>query len=299
MDFSHDEFASFFIGFFPRRVEVRPGDSVVFKQTWTGEPHTVTLGSLVDDMMKVAWPYLDMLERLEPLPDAPPGDLLEKMQKVPEAWGDEDSLIQTAMQPCYMGEEQPPMDGSPCTQQEQRPFTGKETYYNSGFIPYEGAQGNTFTLPLSEDLDPGQYYFYCAVHGVLQGGMLDVKPPSTPIPTQAEVNRQARKEIQAWAVPLAETYREAQRDNILRFRGDTFRGPFAGLANEKVEHAGINEFVPRTIRTRVGRPVSWRFFGSAHTVSFNVPEYFPIVQVGDDGNVALNPLLSEPQGGSP
>src|SRR5687767_1230260 len=52
VDFKHDEFASSFNGYYPRTVQVRPGDTVRFEQAWTGEPHSVTAGRVVDDMFK-------------------------------------------------------------------------------------------------------------------------------------------------------------------------------------------------------------------------------------------------------
>jgi plastocyanin len=45
VDYSTDEFASFIAQDFPRKIEITPGQTVVWKQTWTGEPHTVTGGS--------------------------------------------------------------------------------------------------------------------------------------------------------------------------------------------------------------------------------------------------------------
>ena len=46
VDYSSDEFASFIAQDSPRRIEITPGTTVVWKQTWTGEPHTVTGGGL-------------------------------------------------------------------------------------------------------------------------------------------------------------------------------------------------------------------------------------------------------------
>src|SRR5437762_80731 len=51
VDFAHDQFTSFFAHYFPDKISVLPGDKVVFRQTWTGEPHTVTGGKLVDRVM--------------------------------------------------------------------------------------------------------------------------------------------------------------------------------------------------------------------------------------------------------
>ena len=58
VDFAHDEFAGGFIGYFPKSVTLRPGDTVDFRQAWNGEPHSVTMGTLVDGAMKVVKPLL-------------------------------------------------------------------------------------------------------------------------------------------------------------------------------------------------------------------------------------------------
>jgi plastocyanin len=47
VDYSSDEFANFVAQDFPNKLEITPGQTVVWKQTWTGEPHTVTGGALV------------------------------------------------------------------------------------------------------------------------------------------------------------------------------------------------------------------------------------------------------------
>ena len=52
MDYEHDEFASAFLRYYPANVSVHPGDTVRFKQTWTGEPHSVTMGSVIDKMFE-------------------------------------------------------------------------------------------------------------------------------------------------------------------------------------------------------------------------------------------------------
>ena len=81
VDYTHDEFASFFLFNFPKRIEVTPGTEIVFKQTWTGEPHTVTAGTSVDKALDD--PLLQFVTSFEnlagsgvrlPNPDGPPGD---------------------------------------------------------------------------------------------------------------------------------------------------------------------------------------------------------------------------------
>ena len=45
VDYSPDEVAVFVAKDFPAKVAVKPGETIAFKQTWTGEPHTVTGGT--------------------------------------------------------------------------------------------------------------------------------------------------------------------------------------------------------------------------------------------------------------
>ena len=63
-------------------------------------------------------------------------------------------------------------------------FDGRESFYNSGIIPYEGTQGNTYTIHLAKNIRPGKYFFYCAVHGAGQSAEIDVRPKGTTVPSQ-------------------------------------------------------------------------------------------------------------------
>jgi plastocyanin len=45
VDYSPDDVAIFVAKDFPTKVTVKPGQTIAFKQTWTGEPHTVTGGA--------------------------------------------------------------------------------------------------------------------------------------------------------------------------------------------------------------------------------------------------------------
>lgn len=369
VDFGHDEFATIMIGFFPGEIEVTPGTTIVFKQTWTGEPHTVAGGRLVNEMMENSKPLTDLATAFEDLvasgvdlpeegeePDTPAAEILRRVEAAEdqdlsrrflEAYdalraqtpelpdrnnlgdttnADLDEIIgglfeeffgnvglpwaldeneegefvatQNAGQPCYLEKGGPPEDpDTPCSEEQQRQpeFDGTASYYNSGLIPYEGAGGNTFRVPLSDDIEPGSYFFYCAVHGPDQSTEVKVAPEGTDVPSQAEVSRRAQAEIDDFAEPMVEAFRDA-RDGKLDPNGETIEAPFAGLGAPV--HGAINEFLPRTIKTRVGEEVTWKVMGWDHSISFGVPEYFPIIQFADDGKVSLNPQLSTPIGGA-
>ena len=372
VDFSHDEFASAMFDNFPGEVSVPQGATLVFKQTWTGEPHTVTGGTLVDEMMAKAGPLIQFFTAYEGLlaagvdvpdpeaeasQDIPWADVLRTVERADDeeksaeflkaydalveqdvgfpprddpgdaTFGDLDKAIgpleeevfensrlpwaidetddgegfitQNAGQPCYIGRGAPPKDADePCTDadQKQPAFDGKATYYNSGMIPYEGPRGNTFEVELADDVETGDYWFYCAVHGPGQATKVNVVESGTDVPEQAEVSRAARREISDFSRPMLEAFRDA-RDGEIETEGETVDGPFAGLSAPV--HGTINEFIPKTIETEVGEPVTWKIMGSDHTITFGVPEYFPIMRFARNGEVTFNPRLQEPAGGSP
>ena len=207
-------------------------------------------------------------------------------------------------QPCYLSEGTPPKDPTKAcakAQQEQPDFDGSLSYYNSGIIPYEGQQGNTFRVRLSDEIDPGKYWFYCAVHGFGQSTAVEVKPEGTEVPTQAAVSREARDEIKPSADALEKLWKDAS-DGRLEIQGDegkeTVREPFAGLHDPTNDHASINEFVPKVIEADAGDPITWTMLGAQHTISFGVPDYFPIVEFPENGAVRMNPKLPPPAGGA-
>jgi plastocyanin len=316
VDYSHDEFGSYFLLYFPREVTLRPGDTAVFKQTWTGEPHSVTMGTLVDDYMGLVEPYIQAAAEGEPVPDDEPADVEEAGKPLPYMIGESlDDVAQNGAQPCFLDSGTPPTDpNTPCEQQDQPDFNGKQSFYNSGFIPYEGAGGNEFRVPLADDIEPGTYFYYCNYHGPFMSGKIKVVGKGASIPSQEEVNRQAREEIEAIADPLREQIEkfeegtlEVPEDQVSAYRDAgflkpgtrRFQGNLSGLYPEDESiMGGINEFLPKTKTVRVGEKVRWANLG-IHTISFNVPKYFPVISVEDSGKVVYNPQVISPAGGVP
>ncbi|MDQ4129520.1 MAG: hypothetical protein M3133_00765, partial [Actinomycetota bacterium] len=302
VDYNHDEFAGSFLTYFPKDVRVHPGDTVVFRQEWTGEAHSVTMGTLVDQMMPVV---LRLMEKY-PEPDAQPSPEDEAafeaaMKDLPWMFGEE-GVAQNGAQPCYLDEGTPPQDPNvPCADEHQRQsrFNGRQSYYNSGFIPYQGPQGNRFDVPLANDIAPGTYSYYCNLHGPTMAGTITVVPSDVAIPSQEAVARQARQEIDAMAAPLVVAHRQAQERDELELNGKRYRRPLAGWASPRADvPAFISEFYPDPLEVRVGEKVTWSFVGP-HTVSFNVPTYFAQFTVEDDGTVVANPQAYEPVNSPP
>ena len=302
VDYSHDEFASYFLRNFPSTVSVHPGTELVFRQTWTGEPHSVTGGTIVDELMEEVRPFREKFYRGEAIPEEPPKAISELEKKVVWAFQEKGGLNQTAAQPCFLTTGAPSQDGEPCDDQEQPVFNGKQSYYNSGLIPYEGPQGNEYRVKLANNIKPGSYWFYCNVHGEFQSTEVVVKPRGEDVDSAEEVSRDARREITRAASPLLRLYRDATTKHRISLQtpggGRTsIAGNFAGISSPVQWNTAINEFIPKTIRATAGKEVTWNLLGF-HTISFGVPRYFPIITFAKDGTVRRNPKLEPPAGGA-
>ena len=292
VDADFDEFAASMLAYFPQVVDVRPGDTIDFRQVWTGEPHSVTLGSLVDTAIK---PVREIV-RSGDVPDAPPPEIEQSLRVLPYLLGENYRVNQAAGQPCYLDSGAPPQDqDTPCPQRAQPEFNGRQSYYSSGFIPYEGTGGNTYRVKLSEDIAPGTYTFYCNYHGPLQSGEIVVHPKGTKVPSQSAVDRRGREELNDLAERLRQAFDDAKEGRATN-EGVSVSGYLAGALPEGETMAIVNEFVPSTIRARVGEKVTWSYIGP-HTVSFDVPPYFPQFTIADDGFVTFNPQAYEAVGG--
>jgi plastocyanin len=298
-DFNYDRFGTSINGYFPRVTEVHPGQKVVFKQAWTGEAHTVSLGALTQPVADIVGPYLR--GEKEPPPEGAPPGLDEAAGALPSLFG-EDDANQTAAQPCFLRSGSLPSDGRPCRRVAQPRFTGREAFYSSGFIPYEGNSGNQFTMQLSDDIKPGDYYYFCLLHGPGMGGFLRVKSRGTP--SQGAVNRQARRELDTVTKELTSAYDDARAKKWDVPPGSPRVDILAGAATRSITFALVNEFFPKTYTATVNEPVTWLIFG--HTVSFKVPKYGPQLRVDSKTHAvnvnkqAYNPVgISIPTSGDP
>jgi plastocyanin len=314
VDYSSDRYASSLFDYFPTEVEVHPGDTVLFRQTWTGEPHTVTGGHITDGLEKLIRPYLAKYatQGFAALPQQEPKDIEAAEHKIPELEGPNGDVSQRGAQPCFIDVGQPPSSpNTPCPKRAQPAFTGRQEVYSSGFIHYAGENGNTYRIPIAKDATPGRYYFFCTVHGPLMSGYIVVKPKGQSITSQAHVSDAADKQIMLWTKPLDDAWQVANAGKVvppsdakeLAAPGSKyFKGILAGfgaLPDAKLQfESSINEFIPRKVTAKVGAPVTWTTFGG-HTISFDVPKYFPIVTVKADGTVIRNPQLDKPAGGAP
>jgi plastocyanin len=298
VDYRSDDFAGAFLGYYPREVTVTPGMTLKFHQTWTGEPHSVTFGKMLDDGLGSLRDKLeDYATGREPIPDEPPPDYDAELwdEKLPSLFTEGDQLGQDAAFPCYVEDEADlPLNDKKCSaaQQKQPEFTGQHAYYSSGFIPFEGPRGNTFEMKIADDAKDGTYFYYCNVHGVLMGGEITVKKDAD-VESQASINRRGQQEARRIGDPLLKAYNKEKAGQA------EFPLPLAGSGDETTEqvHGGVLEFTPRTIDAEIGEKVTWTFIGD-HTISFNVPPYTPLFKF-EKGKLVFNAALDKPAGGWP
>ena len=299
VDYRTDEAAGTFLGYYPRDVTVTPGMTLKFHQTWNGEPHSVTLGTVVDTGIK---PVLDLVRGIQDGTKEDPGepppeynaDLFDN--RLPTLFSDGDTLGQDAAYPCYLDKESDlPLNNKACTkaQQKQPEFTGRQAYYSSGFIPFEGSRGNSFDMKIADNAKDGTYFYYCNVHGVLMSGAITVKKGAT-VESQAALNRRGKAEADRTAKPLLAVYKKELEGN------GQYKGNLAGSGDDSTEQleGGILEFTPRTINTPANKPVTWTFIGD-HTITFNVPPYTPIFKFDKKGVFGFNQSLDKSKGGWP
>jgi len=306
VDYKHDEFASSFLSYFPNKVTVRPGDRVTFKQAWSGEPHSVTMGSVVDSMFEFA-PILDKYDseeaaRADGVSEETITRVKDTISKFAPMTDEGNSIYQPGAQPCFVktradlpafsdaGDKLDKNAKCPTAGKPQPAFDGTEALYNSGFIPFQGTKGNTFELPIAADAKPGTYRYFCNYHWMGMSGTVEVVAKGKPIPSDQEVARQARTEIAKATKSALAAVRRAKTGDL----GKT-KAPSAGLDTPEQDiHLSVNEFFPPTVAAKAGKPVTWTLAGSRHTISFNVPKYFPIFTVAKNGTVSWDPKSHQP-----
>jgi plastocyanin len=276
VDAKIDDFVGEFTAYFPKELTVHPGDTVEFTSVFTGGPHTVTMGSLVDAGVPKA---------VAAGPDAQeePPELAKIPALLPDGPG---NAIQAAAQPCYLTSGDPPMnDACPQAQQQQPAFDGSATYYNSGFL----ADGDKFAVKLADTIKPGTYSIFCALHRTAMSGTITVVDAATPTPGPAEVNAAGKQAVRQVADKLMPTATALRTGSLPPFVPEASPGVVvAGGASPDVMEALVAEFGPKDISVPVGGTVTWSVVGP-HTVSFAFPEAARIpISKAPDGSVNLN-----------
>ncbi len=277
VDNKTDVFNGAFLGYYPSTLEVHAGDTIDFKEMWSGEPHTVTMGSLVDDGLAAQ----DKVKGDEPAP---------AYAKLPAFATDDLKIDQTAAQPCFMTSGDPSsLKGKPCAKSEQPDFDGKQAYYNSGFLP----EHKTFTVKLANSISPGKYRFYCNLHQFGMQGSFTVVSTDNETPTQDDVDKSAARELKKAVDKVKPAVDQARAGK------SPFPNNNAGFGVEGADSTAVNEFIPTNISAKVGEKVTWSVVGF-HTIAFGAPaDIGADTLIASDGTVSFNPKAFAPAGGPP
>lgn len=277
IDGKTDVFHGSFMAYFPKSVMAHPGDTIAFHDNDNGEPHSVTAGTLVEKGLAAA-------DKAGPNAPPPP-EFASLPVMLPIGPGDAN---QAASQPCYLLADTPPTDpAKACPQLKQPDFDGTQTYYSSGAIRPD----TTWSMHLSPTIKPGTYRYYCDLHGTDMTGQIVVVAAAQPVPGQAQIDTQARTELQGLIDKLMPDYQAAKAGHA------KIPGNLAGLINETVENAMISEFFPQTVQAKVGQPVTWTVL-AGHTITVGGPDPAPpVLLYAPDGVVHLRPELVSPMGG--
>jgi plastocyanin len=267
VDGSPDDQNLAFLAYFPSELSVHAGDTIDFGLVDTGEPHSVTLGTLVDGVLSTASPDDEALFAAVPvmLP-AGPGD-----------------ANQTAANPCFVASGAPPVD-TRC-EGDQPNFDGTQSFYNSGWL----APQSTFSVTLDDDIETGTYHFVCLLHGSAMSGSFTVVDDDEDVPTPAEV----RAAGQAKLDELAEQLQPAV-EALATLDAET---AMAGSGSPEVQIGLVNQFGPSDLAISVGDAVTWTVLGP-HTISFNAPQSANQARVeAPDGSAHINAEAFAPANG--
>ncbi len=241
-----NRFNGSFLAYFPEKVTVRPGDTVIFRSIWTGEPHTVTMGTIVDRQFA-----------------GKRGPRLPKW-----TMGESHFLPPAVGRPCSLAKGAPPSDeqASCPVVDERSAFDGTQTYYSSGFLPEDA----NFRVDLADDIRPGTYTFFCSFHGSKMSGAITVAEPGTNIPSQDEVDAAAKDKLRDFVDSTLDVHGRAY-EPFDDARSGRFPWPALASFEAKGGLVKVLEFVPFTLKAKVDEQVSWSVLG-AHTIAFDAPE---------------------------
>jgi plastocyanin len=288
IDGAADTFNAVFMAFFPDSLAVHPGDAVTFRlRAFSGQPHTVTMGTLVDAAAK-------RLEEVGPQASLAAQENSAEMLRLPDVFpheitGGPQDASQSSGQACYLDAGIPPLSltGSApaCPTRAQPAFDGSQSFYNSGVLMREG---DTFTVPVSRNTKPGAYSVMCMMHRSAGLGRITVVPAPQPVPSPhnvvVEAARQRAGLVEALG-PAADAARNANGDHVA-----------AGTVAPYIYSALVAEFGPRTVSVPVGGTVTWDV-NVFHTITFGAgdDDVGALVKTAD-GTIHLHEIANIPAG---
>jgi plastocyanin len=278
-----------FLAYFPSVVRVHPGDTVVFQMVGNGEPHTVTLGTLANDVVAA-------FDKLTPAQQnsRPPASLLRLDAKVPQLLpqGPGDAVQSTA-NPCFVASGEPPKKGA-CAKVAQPTFDGTQSFYNSGWLNSK----QKFTVHISDSTLPGTYRYMCALHREGMTAKIVVVSASTPVASPAAQFAAGQRVLAGLVRKLAPALK-AERQGKPPLPVTVPGAPYvlAGSGSPAVNEGGIAEFGPKAVTIPVGGSVTWWLIG-VHTITFNSTKTDNDIRLtAPNGTVHLNAKAVAPAGG--
>lgn len=270
--FNREAFNLGAIAYFPDELTVHPGATVTFHSTFTGEPHTVTLGTTINSCTAAIDKAGSQNEEGPPPKECETIPFFIDDFNVPP-----DKLVvnQAAAQPCFTESGTP--GKTACPKREQPEFTGTQTFYNSGWL----ADDENFTVRLADGVKPGTYEFFCLLHGPEMRGKIKVVAESEKAQTPEEVKAAANTKIDQMISKVQPAVAKAMSPPAGTVKGGIF-------ADDEETPAGAFIFSPDEISVPVGGKVTWEISGF-HTVAFNFSEADRIDVIREpDGTVKLN-----------
>lgn len=270
-----------FLAYFPKQLSVHPGDSVTFHSAYSGEPHTVALGSVVTTAVNKVEALLK--QNPKAFDNGPPPAELQKIpQLLPDGPGD---AIQAGAQPCVVTATGTLPKSAACPTRTAPAFDGTEQLVSSGWLGVD----EDWTITIAANAKPGAYRIICQLHGPEMTGTLTVVDPATPVKDPAAVQAEGDAERAAAVQKLQPALAELAKATPAK--------ALAGALSPAVQNAFITEFGPSDVKIPVGGSVTWTVLG-AHSIAFNAPaDAQSLRQPGADGSVHLSQKAVMPAGG--
>ena len=282
VDGKNDTFSIAAVAYYPKELTAHPGDTVTFTSVFTGEPHTVTFGTLVDAG----------LAKSKPTDRNEPPELAKIALMIPNGPGD---AIQASAQPCYIASGDPPIaDACTAAQHTQPDFDGTQTLYNSGFL----ADGEQFKVKLSANIKPGTYSFFCTLHRAGMTGKITVAAADAKADTPDEVVARGQGELKSLVATLKPAYDDLTKGLFKPFISESKPGSVLAGSGVQDAAATIAAFGPDPVEAKVGDTITWTVVGP-HTITFGANEGLrTVIAKAPDGGVHLNPASFAPVGGA-
>lgn len=271
--------------FFPSSLSVHPGDVVTFVEQSSGEVHTVTLGTLIDQSAPALGPggVLPSPSRGAP----PPTGAAAVATQIPNIFpagfpASRADAVASAAEPCFLNTGVPPPTG-PCPQVGQPAFTGSQAFYNSGWLP----PGSSFTVTVSATTPPGTYQFRDLAHPAMTG-RLQVVPAAELVPPPSQVAATGAAQLQAAALAQAPAAAEA---------ATVTSTVVAGITEVGVTGTFVAAFGPPTLTVTAGQSVGWNVYGDQALAIGPPPGAAGLLTRAANGTVHFNTTLINHAGG--